>query len=1230
MLSPHVSAPLAVAALCSAVVAGAATPVAAPAEKRTFNLPRGDAADTLKQFAAAAGTPIVYLVDRVRGATTNAVTGEFTPRDALDRMLAGSALEAAQDTASGALVVSRKRAAEAAPRTGEVGPVSDPQPKPPAKAMSSKTRTLFAFLASWLLASTAAEAQTHSIKGQLRQPSGGNSLEGIVVTIAEPGATATVDRSGNFAFTSVGPGTYTLIATGKGYASLKITDVVVSAGKTLTLPLEEMPAITEGARTVSAKSESGQGLQKLPSFFVSSSKFRSFEGAAGNMDNPRSSNDVQAYTIINAEAMEQTNRLNVGDFLQDQVTQSTTGLQNSQSPAIWDDSSAGTSQVNLRGLGNSQTLILINGTRAVSGVFKGVEMQSNVNQIPIAAIDRVEILPSSASGIYGSSAVGGAINIILKKNFSGGQIQASYQNTLEGDNPTRTLSVYDSFFLKQTRVSFMLSYSDGKVPLRQDRPFLKDYFNRRLANAPDQFYTANAPFASGALPNIALDPGVVNGYRNPSSAALTLKNGVSLGSTLTYVPAGTTLRTDSATLNAGLAANAGKQNFDEAPSNYRGSQTPLLKAPQNQAIQTTITHKFNDRVDVYVDIGINQQKTHNTYLPLINGNQRTTTLHLSVPGNAPTNPFQQNVFISHPLPASAATTFETTAITRLLKGGVHLHLPKGWEALAEYSYSHASTLIQYGLMQFNSTMNSGAQAPLVYKGLYNPFVDSLLNEQKIEQYYGTWKFWNPTHLMNFNARANGPLLNLPAGDVRLTAGVEARLNVMDENYQIGEFPSLPGDNGAPSVSNTPAHGYVGGQKQGTKSLFLEASVPVVSTRNQVPLVRGLEFQLAGRIERFTVITNPNTINIYPYRPDPATRITNTTKEGRNWFKYSSTNPTFGLKYTPVNGLILRGSYATGFIPPTFVQFGSAITGESESDTALTFDPKTGETYRVPVLKGNAANPDLKPQTAQNFGWGVVYQPTSGRFKGLRISLDFYKNFQTGAIFRPSYQQALASPDLAYLIPRGPDGRVVSYTQQFVNGEKQYSSGYDVTINYRRKIDGVGTITLNTGGTVVNHLMLPFVYKGPLVEYSGFPNSGGAVKTKANASVNWLIGKHWSLGWNSRYWAAYKQQGSPSDPQYNGATTYTPQTVQLRAQGGAAAINGIKIPSQMYHNIFASYVFGDSPKLPFMARTTIQVGLDNVFNKLPPFDAHARYAPFYYSPYGNLLLRTYLLKVKRDF
>jgi len=133
---------------------------AAVEQKRSYNLPSGDAATTLNQFAGASGQQIIFMMEKVKGERTNAVTGDYVAREALDRMLAGTGLSAARDPATGAFVVSPKRTAEVVPRTGEVGPVSDPQPNPPPKTMSAKPSTLFAFLASWLLASTAAEAQT--------------------------------------------------------------------------------------------------------------------------------------------------------------------------------------------------------------------------------------------------------------------------------------------------------------------------------------------------------------------------------------------------------------------------------------------------------------------------------------------------------------------------------------------------------------------------------------------------------------------------------------------------------------------------------------------------------------------------------------------------------------------------------------------------------------------------------------------------------------------------------------------------------------------------------------------------------------------------------------------------------------------------------------------------------------------------------------------------------------
>jgi outer membrane receptor protein involved in Fe transport len=103
---------------CVAAVASAAQPAEA---RRSYNLPRGDAATTLHQFAGASGRQIVFMMDKVRGERTNAIAGEFAPREALERMLAGTALVATQDAATGAFVVTRR---DAPRRSGEAGPDS--------------------------------------------------------------------------------------------------------------------------------------------------------------------------------------------------------------------------------------------------------------------------------------------------------------------------------------------------------------------------------------------------------------------------------------------------------------------------------------------------------------------------------------------------------------------------------------------------------------------------------------------------------------------------------------------------------------------------------------------------------------------------------------------------------------------------------------------------------------------------------------------------------------------------------------------------------------------------------------------------------------------------------------------------------------------------------------------------------------------------------------------------
>ncbi len=139
-----------------------------PEAKRSYNLPRGDAATTLGRFAEVSGSQIVYMMDKVRGQTTNAVKGEFSPREALDRMLAGTALSAWQDQATGVFVISRD-AGSSPPATAQPAEKSNPAPsEKDTKPM--KPKNLAAALAGWLALVIASPGQSQSTAADSSDP----------------------------------------------------------------------------------------------------------------------------------------------------------------------------------------------------------------------------------------------------------------------------------------------------------------------------------------------------------------------------------------------------------------------------------------------------------------------------------------------------------------------------------------------------------------------------------------------------------------------------------------------------------------------------------------------------------------------------------------------------------------------------------------------------------------------------------------------------------------------------------------------------------------------------------------------------------------------------------------------------------------------------------------------------------------------------------------------------
>ena len=140
-------------------------------------------------------------------------------------------------------------------------------------------------------------------------------------------------------------------------------------------------------------------------------------------------------------------------------------------------STGGAAQADLRGLGANKTLVLLNGRRMANIAFPGLEGAIDLSSIPLSAIDRIEVLRDGASAIYGTDAIGGVINFILRRDYTGIELAAEYQWPQEtgGGDMTRITALAGWGSLEKDKWNIMgsLDWRKQKVLLAQDREFGK-------------------------------------------------------------------------------------------------------------------------------------------------------------------------------------------------------------------------------------------------------------------------------------------------------------------------------------------------------------------------------------------------------------------------------------------------------------------------------------------------------------------------------------------------------------------------------------------------------------------------------------------------------------------------------------------------------------------------------------------------------------------------------------
>ena len=218
-----------------------------------------------------------------------------------------------------------------------------------------------------------------------------------------------------------------------------------------------------------------------------------------NIDTERSRDGVQPHIVFDRDAIQKSGDKSVSEFLKRRLTMGVANSATAQEKLAV----AGAGELDLHGFGSNQTLVLIDGRRLPGSAAGGPAVQPDLDGIPLSAVERIEVLPTAASGIYGGGATGGVINIVLRRDYVGTEARLQYENPFDDAAGDRQVHVSHGFRLQEGRAHVLLrgTYSRQETLSDRDRPFLEQGRRQILANNPD-YFAQSASVPLGALTNI--------------------------------------------------------------------------------------------------------------------------------------------------------------------------------------------------------------------------------------------------------------------------------------------------------------------------------------------------------------------------------------------------------------------------------------------------------------------------------------------------------------------------------------------------------------------------------------------------------------------------------------------------------------------------------------------------------------------------------------------------------
>lgn len=867
----------------------------------------------------------------------------------------------------------------------------------------------------------------------------------------------------------------------------------------------------------------------------------------------------QPVLMISREEIENQGFSTVADILQNVSAAGSPAF--SRASPLTANAEAGGSYIDLRNLGATRTLVLVNGKRL--GI--STAGYQDISTIPSSVVERIEVLKDGASSIYGSDAMAGVINIITRKNFDGAEVNAYFGQYDDGDGTIQSYDFVTGFSGDRGSVTIGAEYHKEDEVWAKDRFFSDDSYPG---------YPQHSTTPVGQWGNFNTNSGT---YRRNAAGQLVVSDGdggwMPLDPTnpehVPVLDAASWYAPDRGSDALGID-NFHPQNADDVS---KSSDQMHLRTPQERrSLFASADWEITDNIRFVSDMAYNQRKAFRQIAgyplqsaavgaPMAGAVYETdpvTGERVLVRGGSYFNPNGNSDFFDpevaglvdaegNPLvdqtndiswrrrgwevPRSTQSDLTTWRFTAALEGSFDIgDRYFDWDVGTLFNETelkvinngnfyipHVQRAVGPSFMNDQGQIVCGTpDAPIADCVAWNPFagfgtgdVAHSLDDPRVQDYlFKQEHAFGNTKTNSYFANLAGSLFALPAGDLGFAVGYEYR------KEQGGFYPDAIAQSGdSTNLASGPTYG-----SYQLDEFYAELNIPVLA---DMAFAQELTFNVASRYSDFDTFGD-------------------------------TTNNKFGLKWRPINDLMVRATYAEGFRAPTIsnlygggsqtfttgfrdpcdsvygVAAGSARclqdVGANYRQLQQGFVPTDGPAAQTPVPFTSGSNPNLAPETSESKNIGFVYSPSY--IEGLSVALDWWNIRIEDTLVSDSPNQMLNDCYVALIesrcagFTRDPvTGIVNDLTYGLRNAGYYDTEGYDLDLGYRINTD-YGRFGAQWQTTYVSKYEVKSTNDFDAVpsQYNGFSSY---FRIRSNLNLNWKLGDFGSsLGF--RYHSGVKE------------------------------------------------------------------------------------------------------------